>query len=204
MLLLVSGATKYPRTETVGHLIVPRQWNLAESLDLQPGRWAMDNGAFSGFDEGAFVRMLERFHAIPGCLFAVAPDYVGDAASTRAKWPFWSRLIRGLGLTPAYVAQDGLQTIADVPWSDGIALFIGGSTGFKESTLAMDLIGYAKAYGVWAHVGRVNGQRRYSMMLRAGADSIDGTGFSMYPDTNIPKAEDWREAAKQQPDLLSA
>lgn len=124
---------------------------------------------------------------------------MGDAASTRAKWPFWSRLILGLGLTPAHVAQDGLQSVADVPWSDGIALFIGGSTEFKESKLAMDLIGYAKARGVWAHVGRVNGRRRYDMMLRVGADSIDGTGFSMFPDTNIPKADDWRESVNQQP-----
>jgi hypothetical protein len=202
MLLLVSGATKYKRNETVGHLIVPRQWNDADALELHPRRWAMDNGAFTGFDEGAFVRMLERFHKIPGCLFATAPDFVGDAASTRARWPFWSKLIRGLGLTPAFVAQDGIQSVRDVPWHDDIALFIGGTTEFKESPLASDLIGYAKARGVWAHVGRVNGKRRYAMMLRAGADSIDGTGFSMYPDTNIPLAEEWRAETQQQPRLL--
>lgn len=109
MLLLVSGATKYPRSATVGHLIVPRQWSPADSLDLRPQNHAYDNGCFVGFDAGAFVRMLERFHGIPGALFAAAPDFVGDAASTRAAWPFWSRLIRGLGLTPAFVAQDGIE-----------------------------------------------------------------------------------------------
>jgi hypothetical protein len=184
----------------VGHLIVPRQWSLSVLDELQPGRWAIDNGAFSGFDEGAFVRLLERFYAIPGCLFVATPDYVGDAASTRAKWPFWSRIIRGLGLRPAFVAQDGLQSVDDVPWND-IALFIGGTTTFKESPLAMDLINYAKARGVWVHVGRVNGRRRYGMMLRAGADSIDGSGFSLYPDTQIPKAERWREDTVRQPHL---
>lgn len=86
-----------------------------------------------------------------------------------------------------------------MPWDDGIALFIGGTTAFKESPQAMNLIAYAKARGIWAHVGRVNGRRRYQMMLKAGADSIDGTGFSLAPDTNIPKAEDWRDGTKRQP-----
>src|SRR5690242_12038166 len=113
MLLLVSGATSYPRSANVGHLIVPRQWNT--SLDLQPQRHAFDNGAFTGFDEGAFIRMLERFASVPGALFVTAPDVVGDAASTLARWPFWSKLIRGLGWPPAFVAQDGL-TPDRVPW----------------------------------------------------------------------------------------
>jgi hypothetical protein len=200
VLLLVSGATRYERSESVGHLIVPRSWNDADALALQPGKWAMDNGAFSGFDAGAFVRMLERFDACPGCLFVTAPDVVADAASTLRLWPFWSRLIRGLGLRPAFVAQDGLGQCA-APWDDMGALFIGGSTRFKESGFARDLCDAAKARGLWVHWGRVNGKRRYELALKAGADSIDGTGFSMYPDTNIPKAEQWREEIRQQPEL---
>lgn len=205
MLLLVSGATRFPRSETVGHLIVPRQWNLADALDLQPGTWAMDNGAFSGFDAGAFVRMLERFHHLSGCLFVTAPDVVADAASTLALWPFWSQLIAGVGRRPAFVAQDGL-TPERVPWEtltdeEGV-LFIGGSTAYKESAAVRSLCGYAKARGIWVHWGRVNGKRRYELALKAGADSIDGTGFSMYPDTNIPKAEQWRDEIQAQPELI--
>jgi hypothetical protein len=214
MLVLVSGATKYPRGADVGHLIVPRQWNLSTSLDLQPRRWAMDNGAFIGFEEGAFVRMLERFSGLDGrigskgcdgstpagCLFVTAPDFVGDAASTLARWPFWSRLIRGLGLSPAFVAQDGL-TPDRVPWDEMGALFIGGSTDYKESVEARALCGYAKAKGIWVHWGRVNGKRRYELAIKAGADSIDGTGFSMFPDTNIPKAAEWKREIQQQPEL---
>jgi hypothetical protein len=204
MLLLVSGATKYPRSATVGHLVVPRQWNLAESLDLQPGRWAMDNGAFSGFDEGAFVRMLERFAHVSGCLFVTAPDVVGDAASTLARWPFWSVLIGGIGRRPAFVAQDGLTTDR-VPWEqlheESGVLFIGGSTAYKESAEARSLCGIAKARGIWVHWGRVNGRRRYELAMKAGADSIDGTGFSMFPDANIPLAEAWRTEIQQQPEF---
>jgi hypothetical protein len=200
MLLLVSGATRHPRGETVGHLVVPKQGNAPQSLGLQPGQWAMDNGAFTGFDAGAFVRMLQRFDGIPGCLFVTAPDVVGDAACTRDLWPFWSRLIRGVGHRPALVAQDGLRP-GDVPWDELGALFVGGSTEFKEGRLARTLCGIARAKGVWCHWGRVNGKRRYELAMKAGAQSIDGTGFSMFPDTNIPLAEEWREAIQAQPEL---
>lgn len=201
MLLLVSGATRFPRTEQVGHLIVPKQWNLPASLQLPPGTWAMDNGAFSGFDEGAFVRMLEAYQHQAGCLFVTAPDVVGDAASTLARWPFWAQLLTGLGHKPAFVAQDGL-TPARVPWDALGALFIGGSTAYKESAEARTLCGIAKAKGIWVHWGRVNGKRRYELAVKAGADSIDGTGFSMYPDTNIPKVAGWQAEITQQPELL--
>jgi len=199
VIVLVSGATRFQRDAKVGHLIVPRAWAHPQTLDLtQP--WAMDNGAFSGFDEGAYLRMLERFAGIPGCLFVTAPDVVADAASTLARWPFWSQLLRGLGHRPAFVAQDGL-TPERVPWDDLGALFIGGSTIYKESADARALCAYANAKGIWVHWGRVNGKRRYEMALKAGVDSIDGTGFSMYPDTNIPLVAEWHAAIEQQLEL---
>lgn len=201
MLVLVSGATRYPRDARVGHLVVPKQGNGLASLDLQPGRWAMDNGAFSGFDEGAFVRMLERFAAVPGCLFVSCPDVVADHASTMAKWPFWSRLLRGLGHRPAFVAQDGI-TPECVPWDEMGALFIGGSTEFKESEAARGLCGYAKSRGLWVHWGRVNSKRRYELALISGADSFDGTGFSMFPNTRIPMVNEWEQEIQKQPSLL--
>lgn len=202
MLVLVSGATKFPRNESVGHLIVPRQWDFrAVRPQLQPGRWGMDNGGFLGFEAGAYIRMLEKFADVPGCLFVTAPDFVGDFASTLDRWPFWCRLIRGIGHVPAFVAQDGLQP-ERMPWDAMGALFIGGTDAFKESPNAASLMAFAKARGIWVHVGRVNGRRRYGMMLKSGADSIDGTGFSMAPDTNIPKAAEWHDTATSQPGLL--
>lgn len=202
VLLLVSGATKYPRGGDVGHLIVPKQWNDPASLDLSKPH-AFDNGCFSGFDAGAFVRMLEGYHPYQGyhtCRFVTAPDVVADAASTRRLWPFWSQLIRGLGYPVAFVAQDGI-TPERVPWDEMGALFIGGSTAFKESAQVRGLCAYAKARGLWVHWGRVNGKRRYELAQIAGADSIDGTGFSMYPDTRIPMVDEWKTEIQQQPSL---
>jgi hypothetical protein len=200
VILLVSGATRYPRDARVGHLIVPRQWNDPRTLELHPGRWAMDNGAFSGFDPGAFMRMLEAYQDHRHALFVTAPDVVGDAAATLKLWPFWSAVITGVDRRPALVAQDGL-TPARVPWDELAALFIGGTTAYKESADVRTLCGIAKAKGIWVHWGRVNGKRRYELAMKAGADSIDGTGFSMYPDTNIPKAATWEAEIARQPEL---
>lgn len=199
MLMLVSGATRYPRSGNVGHLIVPAQGNT--TLDLQPGRWAMDNGAFSGFNEGRFMRMLERFHNRPGCLFAVAPDVVGDHAATLDRWPFWSTVIKALGLPPAFVIQEGCETYDQVP-DDAACIFVGGEANrYKEGPQARSICSYAKARGQWVHWGRVNGRRRYEIALKSGADSFDGSSFSLAPDTNIPLAEEWREGISQQPEL---
>jgi len=201
VLLLVSGATQTARGDGVGHLIVPTQWSLKTRADLRPGQWAIDNFAFKSFDTAAFLRTLEHFHDVPGCLFASAPDIVADAAATRVQWPFWSKVIRGVGLRPAFVLQDGIRA-DQVPWDEGIAVFVGGSTEFKVGPVARSLIGLAKSLGVWVHVGRVNGRRRYQLMRDWGADSIDGSGFSLAPDTNIPKVADWRAAGDQQPRLI--
>jgi hypothetical protein len=86
MLLLVSGATKtVERLKShphLGHLVSPRSrndpnWFLSTGLP-----WAADNGAFSGFDPPAFLRMLDVIQGKPGCLFVVCPDVVGNAIAT--------------------------------------------------------------------------------------------------------------------------
>lgn len=200
MLLLVSGATKTARNAHVGHLIVPRSWNDPEELDLQPRRWAMDNGCFVGLDPGAFMRMLYAFDKQPGCLFVSVPDAVGDAAETLRLWKFWRPVVAALGHSPAFVAQDGL-TSQRVPWDEFGTLFIGGYDEFKESEAVRTLCAYAKARGKWVHWGRVNGKRRYELALKAGADSLDGTGFSIAPDINIAKAGRWHGVIEAQPEL---
>ena len=209
MLLLVSGATKYPRSESVGTLIRPGSHNAADALDLTPARWAMDNGAFGGgFDAGQFMDMLYDFHGRPGCLFVTVPDVIykngiGNAAATRRLWPFWSAVVRGAGFAPAFVAQDGLEA-HQVPWDEMGALFIGGSTAFKESQAVRSLCGYAQARGMWVHWGRVNGRRRYELAQIAGVDSIDGTGFSWFSDVRIPMVSEWQTELDQQLTLVES
>jgi hypothetical protein len=175
MILFVSGATatvkKYRRC---GELIVPGAKNNPDTLRLIPGRWAMDNGAYSAFNVTEFMEMLEAFQGRPGCRFVSAPDVVGDAHATLTRWPFWSKVIRGAGFVPALVGQDGM-TVADIPWSEIGALFIGGHTEWKLGPQAQTLMAFAKSRGLWVHMGRVNSIERIGLAARMGADSFDGS-----------------------------
>lgn len=201
MILFVSGATAtVKKWRQVGEFIVPGAGSAPDSLRLVPGLWAMDNGAYSGFDAAAFVRMLERFDGRTGCRFVAAPDAVADAHQTLRQWPFWSRLIRGVGFVPALVAQDGL-TVPDVPWSELGALFIGGSTEWKLGPQARTLCAYAKTRGLWVHIGRVNSRERI-WHFASYADSFDGGQYSMFPDRRIPEGVHDADAALAQGRLV--
>lgn len=201
MILFVSGATATSKRHNVGELIVPGAGNAPDALKLEPGRWAMDNGAYSGFEPATFVRMLERFYGQKGCRFVAAPDVVADAHQTLSQWPFWSRLIRGVGFVPALVGQDGM-TVADLPWSEMGALFIGGSTEWKLGPQAEHLIAYAKARGLWVHMGRVNSQRRIWEAARKGVDSWDGSKYSRFSERWLPEAVDMQAAVQAQQRLV--
>jgi hypothetical protein len=183
-MLLVSGGTRVwapliaERPDIFGALAVPNDWNA-----LPPGgRWAADNGAFSGFDEGAYIAMLERHaYARDRCLFATAPDVVGGAAETLALFDTWEPRLRERGYPVALVAQDGL-THNDVPWNRVDAIFIGGrmDTKWKTCAMAAFIVRRANELGKWVHMGRVNAARRIHFAAVIGCDSIDGSGFSKY------------------------
>lgn len=195
--LLVSGATKDVATAgaNVGRLYVPKDRN----PPVEDGRpHALDNGAFTGFDADAFVALLERHRGRPGCLFVAAPDVVGDAASTLRQFKPWAPMIRALGYPVALVAQDGL-TVADVPWSELDAIFIGGSTAWKMSRAAESILGWAAARGKWRHVGRVNSRRRMRH-FHGLADSVDGSGFSRF-GKRIGFFEQWSRQIEASPRL---
>lgn len=162
--------------------------------------WAGDNAAFSNFDAEAFIAMLERLRGFRWCLFVAAPDVVGNAKQTLAKFLRWALVIRAFGFPVALVAQDGL-TVEDVPWIEIDALFIGGTTAWKLGRDAEVLATAAKRNRKWLHMGRVNTSRRIRYAERIGCDSIDGTTFSRWPDKYIPKGLAWMEQHRRQPEL---
>lgn len=189
MILLVSGATatirRFPHLTRVGHLLNPRSYNAVGTL-LATGRpLAADNDCFQGLDPRAYVDMLRRLAAHRDrVLWATVPDVVGDARATRRRWRRWRPLLARLGLRAAYVAQDGSEDTPP-PWGELDALFIGGTTRWKEGPDAVALMREARARGVWVHVGRVNTIRRLRL-VSAYADSVDGSSFSRFPDRHIP------------------
>ncbi len=141
-------------------------------------KFAIDNGAFARFDMAAFLSLLdahrERKHL---CRFVALPDVVGSARRTLEAFHHWNG--RVTGWPKALVAQDGLEDF-EIPWFDIDAVFIGGSTAWKLSKAAADVIRAAKLMGKWVHAGRVNTPARFEYFEELGADSIDGTGLSRY------------------------
>jgi hypothetical protein len=155
--------------------------------------WAADNGCFTTagtFDEGRWWQWLVTMADEPGCLFATAPDVVGEAQATLDRSAPWLPLIRDLGYPAALVAQDGLEKLP-VPWDDFDVLFIGGSTEWKLGQAAARLTLQAKNRGKHVHMGRVNSGKRLRHADSIGCDTADGTYLAFGPNTNLPRLLRW-------------
>lgn len=161
--------------------------------------WAADNGCFGKGYPGdvEYLGWLAKHqgHA-DRCLFATAPDVVGNAKATLARSKPFFPVIRALGYRVALVAQDGLQHLM-IPWDAFDVLFIGGSTEFKLSEDAARLVGEAKQRGKFVHMGRVNSLKRLKYAQAIGCDSTDGTFITFGPDINLPKVLGWLEDVHQ-------
>ena len=159
----------------VGQLLTP----LTRYRIKDPERpWAIDNGAFSRFEERAFFSLLDReSHHKENCLFVTVPDVVGSARRTLEVFERWKKRLMGWKL--ALACQDGQEHLT-IPWDDIDAVFIGGSTNWKCSDYAVHIIKAAKLLGKWVHIGRVNHAPRFEHFKQAGADSFDGTGIARY------------------------
>jgi hypothetical protein len=178
----------------LGYIDTPAQKNktAGEKIHAAGAAWCADNGAYSNkFDEQKWWAFLERnVHRAKTCLFATAPDVVGDAGATLDRSLPWLQPIRELGYPAALVAQDGLEELT-VPWDDFDVLFIGGTTAWKLGAAARDLIREAKSRGKHVHMGRVNSLKRYRYADAIGCDSVDGTFLVFGPDKNLPKLLSW-------------
>lgn len=156
------------------------------------GGFALDNGCFSSarpFDEGRWFRWLSSMPR-DCCRFAVAPDVVADAAVTWRGSEPWLEAIRTLGFPAALVFQNGIED-STIAWNRFGAAFIGGTTAFKCSPTAVQLMADARARDKAVHVGRVNSLRRLAFSADAGADSVDGTFLAYGPRTNLPRLLGW-------------
>jgi hypothetical protein len=150
--------------------------------------WALDNGCYRpGYAPQKILAQITRWQGVPGCLFAVLPDVVGDHAATWLRSMEWLDTYHRLGYPPAFALQNGVR-VQDVPYSDLAAVFIGGDDRFKYSTEVVQIVREAQQRGLWVHMGRVGGKHRLRYardVLRI--DSFDSTGFSIHP----PKIKRW-------------
>ena len=158
-----------------GQLLTPlTRYRLRE--EAKP--WAIDNGAFSRFDRAAFFALLAREeHHKADCLFVAVPDVVGSARRTLEVFDVWRDSL--VGWKRALVIQDGQEDLP-IPWDLIHAVFIGGTSDFKMSESAVQIIKAAQIMEKWVHVGRVNTPDRVDRFMYLGVDSIDGSGIARY------------------------
>lgn len=171
--------------------------------------FAVDNGCGPGADglpgtgypgNRAYLELLSHLSAQSRrrCLFATAPDVLGDATATLARSaPFFGRIRAWFGLPVALVAQDGLERL-DVPWREFDVLFIGGSTTWKLGPAAANLAAEARRRGKHVHMGRVNSRQRLRYADAIGCDSADGTFLAYGPDVNLARMLGWLGEVRSQ------
>jgi hypothetical protein len=160
------------------------------------GTFAVDNGCFGRFPQAKFESLLRRNAQHKSkCLFVTMPDVVG--AARRTLETFWHWYERLHSWPVALVGQDGIEDF-DIPWRVLAAVFIGGSTEWKMSKAAGDLIKAAQIVGVHTHVGRINTVDRWRHFEALGADTCDGSGVSRF-DWMLDEIEAARDTGKSLP-----
>ncbi|MBA3824526.1 MAG: hypothetical protein H0X24_11615 [Ktedonobacterales bacterium] len=157
-------------------------------------KWAADNGCFAQgdqFDGIAYLHWLSGLqHLRESCLFAVAPDVVGDAAATLKRSRPYLSIMRGLGFPVAYVAQDGFVS-KHIPWDALEVLFLGGTDAFKLHPRTEYIVREAKERGKHVHAGRVNSYERLELMTSWGCDTADGTYIAFAPNLHLDNILRW-------------
>jgi hypothetical protein len=216
----MSGPRRAWRHPHVGWLVTPDG-----NHGVPPGiTWAADCGlsVARSTDRADIERYLDWLECLPydraRCLYAVAPDVLGDAEATWERSAPLLPLLRGLGYRPAFVAQDGFDA-ASVDWSAFDVLFIGGKPLVtKETPPALkrqlraqewkrsERGGYAairegNRRGKWVHVGRVNGGPFLRNLAMAGADSADGSLLCHGPDKWWPLVTSWLDSLAAHPPM---
>lgn len=190
MLYLTGCIPSNPRLQAdllssgIGALLTPFSQRNAPSQDWL---WAADNGCFAEkWDEETWLRWLQMKQNPSTALFATVPDVVADHSATVARWNRYAPKVKSLGYKTAFVLQDGAEP-QTIPFSEIDALFIGGSTEYKMSEQARQLVAIAQSQGKWIHMGRVNSRRRMQLAFEWGCDSVDGTYLAFGPDKNTPR-----------------
>ena len=190
------------KTHCTAHIGVMLSYNANHTIKTGHTLFAADNGCFAQaekYTDDGFLNWLDNLQR-EHCLFAVAPDVVGAAAATRDRaYPVLPR-IRSLGFKAAFVLQDG-ETPDQVRWDEIDAVFVGGSTEWKLSQPAAEIVAEAKKRGKWAHMGRVNSFMRMRLAKIIGCDSVDGTFLAFGPDKNKALLDGWITDLMRQPAL---
>ena len=137
--------------------------------------FGIDNGGFTGAKIEGFTKLIKNQYEVKEqCLFAAVPDKIANHKETLSMWNDYQHIADGY--KKAFVVQDGFDG-----WpSNADAIFLGGSTEFKDSCEAEQIVKVALDNKMHVHIGRVNTFYRFYHFHCLGAHTCDGSGISMY------------------------
>jgi hypothetical protein len=188
------GAMRHPG---LGFILTPDRWGRNPP---KGAIFAADNACFSSparYSDDRYLRFLAPLSK--DCLFATAPDVVGDHQATiERSIPMLGR-IRAAGFKSAFCAQDGWEE-KTTPWDDFDVLFVGGTTEFKFKG-GRAAVHAAQRHGKRTHMGRVNSLDRLAAAAAIGCDSADGTFLRFGPNTNTVRLFAWLDRLVREPML---
>lgn len=175
----------------LGFITTPESDRFARQCNFYKS-FAADNGCFNTskpgrkFDPSKWLGWLDK---VPrDCLFATLPDIlnwkqlkpftplvpVGDWQATLRQSEKYFKQVKGMGFETAIVLQDGARDLDEIYFPVD-AVFVGGSDMFKLGDSAAHICKQARERGLWAHMGRVNSERRLRYAESIGCHSADGT-----------------------------
>lgn len=203
-MIYLSGVTNAPVRAAAERWPIGLMAQPGNSLHLQIGAfrwWGADNGCFAKGEAFDVEEWLAWLAALPRdrCLFAVAPDVVGDAVATWARSEPYLPVLRDMGFPAALVTQDGFDAAA-VDWTSFDCLFTGGTDEWKLSEAAHAAAAEAKRRGKWVHMGRVNSWKRVWAAASSSYDSVDGT-FLKWTDRRLPELIGWLRRLEDRPPM---
>lgn len=199
MLLLVNTRPAnmcVKKHKNLGLLVTPASRTKFDDIDNY--KYGIDNGAFKGLDEIAFMKIVNNFKNNKKELFLAVPDIVGNHIETLKLFYKWRDKLSDYKL--AFVAQDGM-TDKDIP-KEAQAIFIGGTTDYKLGKEAWKVIQKAKENNLWVHMGRVNSYKRIKYAFESNVDSVDGTQYAMFDKVYLKPALDFIETLENQRKLI--
>lgn len=185
-------------------------WRLLVSaagvLRTEGFRYALDNGAWSAFQQGtpfaemAFGKALDLLGE--NADWVVLPDIVAGGMASLEFSLRWLERLQPFPQKLLIAVQDGMCPHDDREFlSPAVGIFVGGSTDWKLVTLESWSV-LARRRCCYLHVGRVNSARRIALCAAAAASSFDGTSATRFAESlpNLDRALDY---AHNQADLFS-
>jgi hypothetical protein len=183
-------------TGRLGHLYSP---------DAQRGPWpwlpyALDNGAFSAWDQDANTWDAEKWSeaawrrlllwstcASQPALWAIVPDVPGQADATIERWRAFAPVVRSLGIPCALAVQNGMtpESVRDLRPD---VVCVGGTTDWKWATVAEWAAAFPRV-----HLLRCNSPTLVELAA-LGVESCDGTGWSRGDRRQTQGLEEWCRA----------